>query len=75
MDCTICNGIGEVYSQPREYDQDPGGWAPCEHCNGTGTEPPAEGLTKAEMLVLRRETSRKMAAPPDSPPNIERLYR
>ena len=76
MDCEICNGRGEVYSQPQGLEQDPGGWAPCEHCSGTGVEPPeGHDLTKAEILVLRRETSRNMAAPANSPPNVARLYR
>ena len=77
MDCTVCNGRGEVYSPPQELEQDPGGWEPCGHCDSTGVEPPPEGheLTKAEILVLRRETSRNMAAPANSPPNVARLYR
>ena len=68
MKCTICNGIRKVCYEPREYDQDPGGETPCEHCSGTGVEPPDLGayeLTKAKML--KQQASRDDAPPGDTP--------
>ena len=75
MLCTVCNGQKE-FLQPGADMGEPcqDEWVPCEHCSGTGVEPPdlaAYELTKRQMRQYQRDN----APIADSPPDVPRLYR
>ena len=69
MLCKVCKGQKEVLVCGTDVGEPcPDEWAPCEHCDGTGVEPPdlaAYELTKARMI--RQQASRDDAPPANSP--------
>ena len=40
MTCSICNGTGETLATGNDDDMVPNEYLPCDHCIGTGVEPP-----------------------------------
>ena len=67
MDCTVCKGLRRVWRPPCEWEQDPGGWEPCGHCDSTGVEPPdgdamdeSEPLTRAQITSALASTNQQV---------------
>jgi len=52
MKCSDCNGTGEVLYVGNDDDLIPNEYLPCDHCIGTGVEPPEDDLAEEPLLVV-----------------------